>query len=553
MKFISKINNDYKNKLDLENNKYESKDLLSKSLNSYISELKVQGFAEANIDTLFYEKNIAHVDLHVGVRYSWGNINLLFDNDSDDINMYKLLEKYHSKYFSSNNIRHLNTNLIKYLADKSYPFAAINLKNIAFNDTIINAYWQVSLNNSYAWDSLVCKGTSKLKKSFLYSFLGIKINKSYSESDAKAIDDKLSKLPFVELLKASEYEFDSLHVKPFLYLNSRKVNQFDGIMGLYTDKKSSKINLTGEINIKLINAFSAGEKILFNWMKLEENSQKLNLSASYPFIFNTNIGVGGNLSILKQDSLYIKTSFDVETKFFLSGLNNISVFYNSESSDLLSSKIYVNTTVLPRFIDSKIIKFGIAYEFSNLDYFFNPRKGISINISTAFAKRQVKINKNIPLVLYKDLLMNENLLFVNLDLQMYKILFKDFVLHTRAKIAGSSSSNLFDNEQISLGGLKNLRGFDQDFYKPKCYSLLSNELRFIPEKNTAIYVFCDMAYTKFKSRVSDYTYMPFSFGFGVNFSTNVGVFSLNYALGKYKNESIDIDKAKVHFGFITRF
>jgi hypothetical protein len=46
---------------------------------------------------------------------------------------------------------------------------------------------------------------------------------------------------------------------------------------------------------------------------------------------------------------------------------------------------------------------------------------------------------------------------------------------------------------------------------------------------------------------------PMGFGTGITFETKLGIFSLNYALGKEFNNQIVFRAAKIHFGLINYF
>jgi hemolysin activation/secretion protein len=46
---------------------------------------------------------------------------------------------------------------------------------------------------------------------------------------------------------------------------------------------------------------------------------------------------------------------------------------------------------------------------------------------------------------------------------------------------------------------------------------------------------------------------PFGFGAGISFETKIGIFSLNYALGRQFNNPIEFRGSKIHFGFVNYF
>lgn len=115
------------------------------------------------------------------------------------------------------------------------------------------------------------------------------------------------------------------------------------------------------------------------------------------------------------------------------------------------------------------------------------------------------------------------------------------------------NENMFRNEIYRIGGLKTLRGFDEQAIFATGFAIGTIEYRFILEQNSNVFVFFDQAYYEDKTREDVLSDTPFGFGAGVNFETNAGVFSLTYALGKQFDNNISFRGGKVHFGFISFF
>ena len=111
----------------------------------------------------------------------------------------------------------------------------------------------------------------------------------------------------------------------------------------------------------------------------------------------------------------------------------------------------------------------------------------------------------------------------------------------------------FQNELFRIGGLKTLRGFDEESIYATAYSIFTLEYRFILEQNSYLYVFGDGAWYE-KNNISDYVRdTPIGFGAGISFETKAGIFSINYALGKQFANPIQLKSGKIHFGIVNYF
>jgi hypothetical protein len=93
--------------------------------------------------------------------------------------------------------------------------------------------------------------------------------------------------------------------------------------------------------------------------------------------------------------------------------------------------------------------------------------------------------------------------------------------------------------------LRTLRGIDEETIFAQRWSVATVEYRFLPEENTAFYIFYDQAFYE-----ND---QPFGFGTGINFQTKSGIFTFNYALGQQFENPILIRNGKISFGFRNIF
>jgi outer membrane protein assembly factor BamA len=106
-----------------------------------------------------------------------------------------------------------------------------------------------------------------------------------------------------------------------------------------------------------------------------------------------------------------------------------------------------------------------------------------------------------------------------------------------------------------IGGIKTLRGFDEESIYASFYVIGSLEYRYLLEENSYLYFFTDAAYYEnlSVSFAGDRYDTPFGFGTGISFETKAGIFSINYALGKQFDNPIYLKSGKVHFGIVNYF
>ena len=108
-----------------------------------------------------------------------------------------------------------------------------------------------------------------------------------------------------------------------------------------------------------------------------------------------------------------------------------------------------------------------------------------------------------------------------------------------------------------IKGLRNYKNFKLNIIAKlniiKLFKTRIIEIKYLFEQNSSFYAFWNGAYY-YKNVVQNVTEdFPWGFGIGLDFDTRAGIFSLSYALGKQFDNSFEIQAAKIHFGYISRF
>lgn len=537
--------------------------LILNQLESVIIEIYSEGYLAASIDSIWFDSTYAYIDLYLGKKYLWSELNFSkLDNEALEslrfINKRKKVE-----HVDLHQLQNIKNNIVSYYENNGYPFASVNLDPFEINDSLFKASIEVNKGGFYVLDSVIMKGDAKISSNYINKTLNVESRKPFNQQKINEISKKIADLSFISEIKPAEIEFREDAVDLYLYLANKKANMFNGIIGFlpdpegFRDEQTGKLLITGELNLNLVNPFGRGEEILLRWEKLESSTQKLNVGFNYPYIFKTNLGIDADFELYKKDSTYLSLNTGLGLRLFLSNDDYIKGYYRYKSSSRIGGDESLSSL---NFADVKSNIFGMAYYLNDLDYKFNPRKGTELNLFGGAGFKTIIDASNEMDSLEFEADKNTLEIEAGLDFNLYFPIYRNFVFHfgnsTRYldQFADSEKEPVFfENELYRFGGANSLRGFDESIFFASVYSIQNIEIKYLFEQNSAFYVFWNGAYY-YKELTSDTTEdFPWGFGIGMDFETKAGIFSLSYALGKQFDNPFEIQAAKIHFGYVSRF
>ncbi len=527
-----------------------------KEYGKILTQLREQGHLNARFDSIVDKDTLTQVAyLSTGRVYQWG---ILEQGNVDDYIIRKVdfNEKiYDQRPIYYKRVGRLMERILKYCENNGHPFASVKMDSIQINGNTISGKLNLEKNKLYEIDSVIIKGDAKVKEAYIYNYLDIKPGDVYNESLIRKIRVRLQELPFVTESKPAQAAFFEDKVKLYLYLDNKKASQFDGILGVLPDNVTGRVVITGDLKLKLQNSFGRGELIDINWRKLQPRTQDLKAQFVYPFLFSTPFGVDLKLELYKRDTLFLNLNRLAGVQFLLSGNNYIKAFYEARSTSLLSTTQYQNTAnilTLP-FIDVTTNLYGLGYNLEKLDYRFNPRRGFAMNATGRAGNKRIKRNGGIPSEAYEGIQLRSLQASGELLFDYFIPIPRRSTINLGVNSAYLWNEQLFDNELYRIGGLRTLRGFDEESIDANLFTILTAEYRYLLEQNSYLSAFYDWAYYEKVTAADRVIDRPFGFGAGINFETPIGIFSLSYAVGKQFNNPIQFRAAKIHFGFVNRF
>jgi hemolysin activation/secretion protein len=114
------------------------------------------------------------------------------------------------------------------------------------------------------------------------------------------------------------------------------------------------------------------------------------------------------------------------------------------------------------------------------------------------------------------------------------------------------NENLFLNDLFRLGGLKSIRGFNENFFYARSYVYINIEQRLFFDQSSFLMIFVDGGTLEnpYFAKTIDY---PVSFGAGLNLETGSGIFRFIYGVGKSNLQPLEFSYSRIHFGYLARF
>lgn len=443
--------------------------------------------------------------------------------------------------------------ILRDLENNGYPFASVRLKSTDPSQGDLSLRIIVDTNSFVTFDSIIFKGNAKLSKGFLYPYLGLHHGAPYCERLMRAVDEKLAALPYATVAQPSGVEFVKNKAYLYIYLNERKVNQFDGYVGLIpVDEQSGKVSVNGELTLALQNLFKLGEQLNLHWYSSERFSQHLLISAHFPYLFRTRFGLDGQFQLDKQDTSYLTINCHVGIPYSFRSNNYVEPFFSISSSSILNPAL-LNLDNDTAAIDYRKSQWGLNARLRKLDYIFNPRKGVDFTASLSVGRRTIRPNARVDASLYDGLEMSRVAWRLEGTFVGYIPIRQWLVVVPRIQAGSLLSGPHYDNELFRIGGETGVRGFAINELKASTFLICSAELRFPFAGNSFVNLFFDggIYEQQYNSRYLKDT--PFGFGAGVHLAVKSGVFYIEYALGRQQHNPISFKSGKIHLGVKVSF
>lgn len=547
--------------------KAEATTFLEKEL---LSRLQLKGYLAASIDSTVEMNFQTRVYLFLGQPYSWGQITIDTLGSFVDKPFFQTMAGLRGEPVSIQSVMALKELLLQQYEEHGYPFASIKLDSSYFLGDALYATLKASPGPLYTIDSIVVEGRLRIKTDFLERYLDVGAGSIYRKSILDQVSPKLAALGFLHESRPWGLNLLGTGSVLNLYLESKQSSRFNLLAGLMPSNQQvgGKLLLTGEAELDLRNSFGGGEQVFLSWQQLQVESPRLQVGFQKPYLFKSDAGVDFQFNLFRKDSSFLTLNTRIGLSYERNTRQTVKVFFQQFSSNLIDvdTMSIKQSKKLPTYLDLRTSNIGVDLLHNATDYRFNPRKGLEANLRLTGGIRKVLQNTTIVSLekdpqgrpfdfraLYDTVKSSSSQFRLNARSAYYHPLGKQAVLKGGVQLGWLFADKPYLNELFQVGGIKTLRGFDEESLFASQFLIGTLEYRYLVAQNSYLFSFLDAAYIGRKTNAALERAVYAGAGFGLSFETKSGIFSLAYAAGKREAQTINFRESKIHFGFVSLF
>ena len=526
---------------------------IKKTVSEIFSHLHQSGYLTASIDSIQKDSLQWKVFIHTGTQFRWASVragNARWSFLKRTGFREKLFFKEPVRFIRMQRLMH---SLFREYENNGYPFAIVQLDSLEYHQgDSIQASIFVNEGPLILFDSILVSGKGKVAPAYLHTYLGIRRNALYNESAVQKIETRIKELPFVRPVSSPIVEFLNGKARIRLELDKRNANQFSGFVGLIPQNDvDGGFLITGDVRLRLQNLLKQGELADIQWQRLQTGTQNLNIQLYYPFLFNLPLGIDGKLNFFRVDTSFFNVNLQAGLVYLMKGTDYVKFFYQYQTSRKILPESGQST--ITGLGNTDINMFGISNQIERLDYRINPRKGYTLRCEVSLGNKFISVTPGDTVGALDSASSNLLQLQLTAQAETYIPFLKRFAIKLGVRGGWIYNQQLFRNELFRLGGLRTLRGFDDESLYASAYGIGTLEIRFLLEENSFVNIFTDAGWYQRTIREETYQSYVFGFGGGITFNTKIGMFSVNYALGSQNEVPVDFRRSKIHLGYINFF
>lgn len=530
--------------------KIENEESLYKKLNSLKEEIKLLGHIAVSIDSLRIFNDTAYIFIYTGSRIT--EYIPVFSDEDQKVTIASGYHKRNYRYFeeAENQLQQITD----YLNSTGYPFARTSIIDIkAIQDTLFLEV-EIFKGDYYVWDTLDIGGDLAISNVVLQKILRIREGMPYNNRLLQGINEQLSDKRF--LSHDGNYtiiltEENKARVK--LSLEKESASGFQGIIGFGTDTENpEKFIFSGDMTLNLVNSFAQAEEVFIKWLGIA-GDQKLNIRYLHPYLPLLPFGLVYDFDLYKKGDLYYTLNQKPGVIIPTSPKSRITTYWQHSISKVLDRSIFKNALTLPPWSDYTSTFFGLEYNLDRTDQLINPSRGIRFFADIAGGQKRLTQAADIPEELFEDIELIQRQARASIAVVPFLPLTQRLILRPAISSSWLYNKTYLENDLFFLGGINNLRGFDENSITASAFLLGSFEIRYRFEERAYLKMFLDAAWYEKKLKSTYTRDIPYGFGLGAAIPTPAGILQIDYAYGIQRGNPLDFRAGRLHFGLKTQF
>jgi hypothetical protein len=438
--------------------------------------------------------------------------------------------------------------------NRGYPFAQVIVDSLQWHAGTPFLYLRLDKGIFIRMDTLEVTGSARVSRGFLEAYLGLRAGSEYREKSVQGTFERLERLPYATVAEGPSVFFHDSLARIRVRLSKKPCSTAYGFLGVAPASSfNPRLLIMGEARLNLHHALGYGETIDLEWRRLQVQTQTLRFSLAWPYLLNTAIGAEGLFDYYRKDSSFQNIQLAVGLRYLFPGQNFVRFGFQRFISKLIDRKNLGNLTQLPPAHDATLnLAFG-GLVWDNTDSRLSPSRGWAFQCDISAGVRTIPRLPGIIDSLYTRVPLQGPFWQAAIRSDQYIPLGRGWVLRLNESAGYMTGNRLFQNQLFRLGGLRHLRGFNEESLFASSYASWVVEPRLRFERHSFACLFVNGGYLKrFVNGgwLEDY---PLGFGAGGALDTKAGQLELYYAYGMLRQQPLRLREAKIHIGYRVVF
>ncbi len=220
-------------------------------VNAQIAFLHGKGYLEASCDTCLTVGDTSVCPFQVGRAYRWARLSDAGVPEEIASEAGFRPKLYTDTPIDPRKVGDLLNTLLRNSENRGHPFAKVWLDSLRPQGDGLSAAVMLDQGRLVRYDSVVVKGDVRTSTRYLQASIGIRPGDLYNEELLTAVEKRLKELPFITQKRRPYVQFTPESTKLYLFLDTKKASSINGILGLQPDAVTGKVNLTGDLDLRL--------------------------------------------------------------------------------------------------------------------------------------------------------------------------------------------------------------------------------------------------------------------------------------------------------------
>lgn len=422
--------------------------------------------------------------------------------------------------------------------NNGYPFASFYFDSVRSHGSAAFLGGVIRPGPAILNGPVIVHGDSSLSPSLVARWIRFRKDEPFSVSASDRIPDLLESLPFAGQLRSSELEWFGNQAIVHVYLRKSGTNSLNGIIGLLPGQSDGRLMLTGNAEADFTNLLNRGIGLSLRWARFAASSQSLFLDLRAPALTYSGLGISGQFELFRQDSLYFRQRARAEIGIGAGGLWQIRFGLQSVNSSQNQPGIRIRQSagslVLGLGMESVAAgRIAPARKFFHAVFLPGIKNIVRDGIGKRTAQHEIRIQGAAPLWHPPG----------------------RFWLRSSLDLAWLQSESLTLADQFRIGGLRSLRGFNENQFFTSSHALMGIQPQVLLDQKFLFSVFAEglMYQTELQwSGLKAYRY-ALGFGMGAELESGSNLIQISIAGGIMKGLRPGLGTSKIHFGYVARF